>query len=441
VNWSARNRDDPSICLDDQETLMSDFRMPSLGADMDFGRVVEWNVKVGDRVKRGDIIVEVETDKGTFEIESPLEGTVQEIAVQSRAKVPVGTVLAKINTTGAPEPLVTQPLTVPVATVPGIAGTRPITSVEAPAPSEEPIPRVEPTMIAPPPALARKKVSPLARRMAAELGVDLTSIEGTGAGGAVTKRDVEAAASRAPSRVPATIGRELPEGPKGAEGGSAATAMRRAIAAAVSRSKREIPHYYLSTDLDLKQAMSWLEAENSARPVEKRLLPAALLVKAVALALRRFPNLNGVWLEGELRVGQSINVGIAISLRSGGLIAPSLRDTDAKTVTEVMRGLSDLVQRARSGGLRGSEMTDATITVTNLGDQGVTTVYGVIYTPQVAIVGFGKIVERPWAEQGMLDVRHVVTATLAADHRATDGHYGGLFLAEVGRLLQTPEQL
>jgi pyruvate dehydrogenase E2 component (dihydrolipoamide acetyltransferase) len=134
-------------------------------------------------------------------------------------------------------------------------------------------------------------------------------------------------------------------------------------------------------------------------------------------------------------------VGVAIALRTGGLVAPAIHDTDEKSLTELMRALRDLVRRARSGGLRGSEMTDPTFTITNLGEQGVTTVFGIISPPQVAIAGFGKITERPWAEDGMLAVRPVVTATLAADHRATDGHYGGLFLAEVGRLLETPEAL
>ena len=215
--------------------------------------------------------------------------------------------------------------------------------------------------------------------------------------------------------------------------------MRRGVAAAVSKAKREIPHYYLSTDIDFARAQAWLAAENAKLPVTERLLPAALLLKAVARALARFPDLNGFWLDDGFRPSAAVHLGVAVSLRGGGLLAPAIHDADRLPVYALMAALRDLVQRTRTGGLRGSEMMDATATVTSLGDQGVTTVYGIINPPQVAIVGFGRITERPWAERGMLAVRPVVTVTLAADHRATDGHYGGLFLSEVDRLLQAPE--
>jgi pyruvate dehydrogenase E2 component (dihydrolipoamide acetyltransferase) len=403
---------------------MPDFRMPSLGADMDVGRVVAWLVAAGDRVRRGDVIVEVETDKGTFEIESPHDGTVEAIVVPQGTRVPVGTILAAFRSAAGEAPIT------PAAPPPGegrVAGGPPETGT----PSAE-APRVP----GPTPALPqRARVSPLARRIAAERGVDLAQLTGSGAGGAITRADVERAAAGTP-RAPAAEA-----GPEPAAGPDIQAGMRRAIAAAVSRSKREIPHYYLSSEIDLARAMAWLEWENRQRSVEERLLPVALLVKAVATALRRSPALNGFWEEGRFRPGQGIHVGCAISLRDGGLIAPAVHDTDRKSVTELMAALRDLVQRARSGGLRGSEVTDATITVTNLGDQGATAVFGIVYPPQVAIVGFGRIGERPWAEQGMLTVRPAVTVTLAADHRATDGHYGALFLDEVGRLLQTPEAL
>jgi pyruvate dehydrogenase E2 component (dihydrolipoamide acetyltransferase) len=184
-----------------------------------------------------------------------------------------------------------------------------------------------------------------------------------------------------------------------------------------------------------------MEAENARRPVTERLLPSALTVKATASALARYRELNGFWIDGVFRPGEGIHIGVAVSLRGGGLIAPAIRDADKKGLDEVMAALRDLVARARGGGLRASEMTDATITITSLGDQGVTTVIGVIYPPQVAIVGFGKITERAWATGGTVSARRAVTVTLAADHRATDGHYGGLFLAEVERLLQAPETL
>jgi pyruvate dehydrogenase E2 component (dihydrolipoamide acetyltransferase) len=212
--------------------------------------------------------------------------------------------------------------------------------------------------------------------------------------------------------------------------------MRRAIAAAMARSKREIPHYYLQTRIDMHRALAWLEAENSKRTIKDRLLPAVLLIKAVARALAEVPELNGYWLDDRVQLQEAIHIGFAIALRQGGLIAPAIHHADLKSLEEIMAVLRDLIPRVRAGRLRSSEMVDATITLTNLGDLGVETVYGVIYPPQVALVGFGKIMEQPWAEQGMLGVRPVLTATLAADHRATDGNQGARFLEALKRFLQ-----
>lgn len=222
---------------------------------------------------------------------------------------------------------------------------------------------------------------------------------------------------------------------------TSATGMRQAIAAAVSRSKREIPHYYLTQDIELGTAMSWLRTANESRPVTDRILPAALLLKAVALALTKFPQLNGFHVAGEFRPSADIHLGVAIAIRDGGLIAPAILNADRLPLADFMRSLTDLVRRARSGGLRASEMTDPTVTVTNLGDEGVKTVLAVITPPQVAIVGFGSISDRPWAEHGMIGVRPVVTASLAADHRASDGRIGSQFLAELSRLLGAAESL
>jgi len=217
--------------------------------------------------------------------------------------------------------------------------------------------------------------------------------------------------------------------------------MRQAIAAAVSRSNREIPHYYLETEIDLSRPLQWLAAENQKRSIQERVLPVALLLKAVAKALRDVPELNGYWLEDGLQVKAEIHIGFAVALRQGGLISPALHQVDKLSIGELMQAMADLIERTRVGRLRGSEVTDATVSVTNLGDRGVKTVYGVIYPPQVALVGFGRIAERPWAEGGMLGVRPCVTATLAADHRATDGHQGALFLEALNRHLQLPEEL
>jgi pyruvate dehydrogenase E2 component (dihydrolipoamide acetyltransferase) len=261
------------------------------------------------------------------------------------------------------------------------------------------------------------------------LGVDPANVTGTGPGGRITLEDIQEAA-QAPKPGPA------PEEPA-----DRYARMRQAIAAAMARSKREIPHYYLSTTIDMSRAQAWLAEENLKRPVENRLLYGTLLLKAVALALRQVPELNSVLVRGKVSPCSDIHVGMAISLRGGGLVAPALHHTDRQTVDELMKNLRDLIQRARAGSLRSSEMSDPTITVTSLGDQGVEALFGIIYPPQVAIVGFGKIVERPWCVNGQVVSRPVITATLSGDHRVTDGHRGGLFLAAVDRLLQEPEKL
>jgi pyruvate dehydrogenase E2 component (dihydrolipoamide acetyltransferase) len=217
--------------------------------------------------------------------------------------------------------------------------------------------------------------------------------------------------------------------------------MRQAIAAAMSRSNREIPHYYLEMEIDMSRSLRWLEGENLKRPVRERILPAALLLKGVARALRDVPELNGFWLDDRLEVKPELHIGFAVALRGGGLITPAIHNVERLSLNELMKAMGDLIDRTRAGRLRSSEMTDTTITVTNLGDLGARTVYGVIYPPQVALVAFGRIMERPWAEGGMLGVRRAVTATLAADHRATDGHRGSQFMEALNRHLQQPEEL
>lgn len=218
-------------------------------------------------------------------------------------------------------------------------------------------------------------------------------------------------------------------------------AMRSAIAAAMARSKREIPHYYLSTTIDLSTALTWLRTENEKRSMTERLLPAVLLIKAVALALREVPELSGYWIDGGFKPGSGIHVGSAISLRGGGLVAPALHDADKANLTTLMRTLQDVVARVRAGSLRSSEFSDPTITVTNLGDQGVESTFGIIYPPQVTLVGFGRISQRPWVGSATIEARPLLTATLSADHRASDGHRGGVFLTAIDRLLQNPEKL
>ena len=394
---------------------MAEFRMPSLGADMEAGTLVDWRVGPGDTVKRGDIVALVETEKGVIEVEIFESGVVQSLVVQPGQKVPVGATLAIIRGDGQ------------------AVEKR---SAAAPEPAQEK--KESPAEGAPeqPESAAqthRPRVSPLARKRAEELGINVESIAGTGERGSVTAADVERAAAQVkPSTTPT-----IPITAKALD----VNAMRRVIAAAMARSKREIPHYYLNATIDMQMALNWLVAENAKRSVTKRLLYSVLLIRAVALAIREVPEVNGSWLDGAFKPGDGVHVGVAISLRQGGLVNPAIHDVDKKTLDELMENMLDLVNRARTGHLRSSELSDGTITVTNLGDQGVESVFGVIYPPQVALVGFGKIVERPWAAGGMLGVRPTIVASLAADHRVSDGHRGGRFLIAVNRLLQEPETL
>jgi pyruvate dehydrogenase E2 component (dihydrolipoamide acetyltransferase) len=217
--------------------------------------------------------------------------------------------------------------------------------------------------------------------------------------------------------------------------------MRQAIAAAMVRSSREIPHFHLLATIDMSRALAWLTEENAKRPVADRLLYGVLLIKAVARALREVPELNAVWAEDQVRPLPDIHVGVAIALRGGGLVAPALRHTDRQSLDDLMASFRDLVQRARAGSLRSSEVSDPTITITSLGEQGADAVFGLIYPPQVALVGFGKILERPWSVGGQIVSRPLIAATLSADHRVVDGHRGSVFLAAVDRQLQEPSEL
>jgi pyruvate dehydrogenase E2 component (dihydrolipoamide acetyltransferase) len=217
--------------------------------------------------------------------------------------------------------------------------------------------------------------------------------------------------------------------------------MRTAIAAAMARSKREIPHYYLEHQVDVTACEQWLAQKNAALPPDSRLLFGALSIKAVALACRRFPALNGFYQDGIFEPAKGVHIGVAIAIRGGGLAAPALHDVDQLPLDQLMTQMRDLVQRTRAGRIRSSEMTDPTITVSSLGERGVELLYGIIYPPQVAIVGFGKVVPRPWVVDGAIGPRSIVTTTLSADHRVTDGHAGALFLVEIGKLLQEPDKL
>jgi pyruvate dehydrogenase E2 component (dihydrolipoamide acetyltransferase) len=389
---------------------VAEFRMPSLGADMEAGTLVQWLVKPGDHVKHGDIIAVVETQKGAIEIETFQTGVIEKILVDVGTKVPVGTPLAEIRAEG-------EARRAAVAAPPLVA-----------APPKAP-PAPEPA------ATPGARASPAARRLAEQRGINLSTVSGTGPQGAITYADVEARLGAAGAPAPAAA----PERKRAPA--LNLDAMRTAIAAAMARSKREIPHYYLEHQVDITACVQWLAQKNAALPPDGRLLIGVLALKAVALACRRFPAFNGFYHDNKFKPAPAVHVGFAIAIRGGGLAAPALHDADQLSLDDLMTCMRDLVQRTRVGRIRSSEIADPTITVSSLGERGVESLYGIIYPPQVAIVGFGKVVQRPWVIDGAIGPRSVVTITLSADHRVSDGHAGALFLAEIGRLLQEPDKL
>jgi pyruvate dehydrogenase E2 component (dihydrolipoamide acetyltransferase) len=388
---------------------------------MEAGTLVEWLVKPGDAVRRGDIVAVVETQKGAIEIETFESGAIEEILVGLGRKVPVGTALARIRTAlgaEAPREGLAPSAAVPECSLVAAATPSPLPEAAAVGPASAPS------------TGDRVRASPAARRLAQERNADLLTISGTGPAGAVIRADVErslgtAAGQNEPKR---RIGLDL-------------NAMRAAIATAMTRSKREIPHYYLTHQVDVSACEEWLRSTNAARAPDHRLLMGLLALKSVALAARRFPAFNGFYRDGRYTPSSAVHVGVAIAIRGGGLAAPALHDADQAPLDELMARLRDLVRRMRSGRIRGSEMAEATITVSSLGERGVEALHGIIYPPQVALVGFGTPVMRPWVVDGTIAARSVLTVTLAADHRVSDGHTGALFLAEIGKLLQEADKL
>ncbi len=390
--------------MSDSDTF--DYVMPSLGADMDEGRVIEWRVATGDTVHRGDLVAVVETEKSDIDIEIWHDGIVEEFLVDVGQLVDVGTPIARLRAIGV--------------------GAVPAPTARTTAPPADTA------------RAGRVPASPIARRLATERGIDLRTLSGTGPGGAVIEADVLGATAidappvddmAAPRAEPIEVRRRSSD------------TMRSLIAERMTTANREIPHYHLARDLDVGVLESWLVDRNAARPIAERILPAACYIRAVALAAARHRELNGYWVDDHFEPADSVNVAMAISLRRGGLVTPQIERADERSLDEVMAALGELVAAARAGNLRASWMTGATITITHLGDTGADLVHGVISPPQVALVGFGRSRDRPWAIDGDVVVRPIVTTTLAADHRATDGAIGSRFVATLAQLIDRPEEL
>lgn len=477
---------------------VTEFRMPSLGADMEDGIVTEWLVDPGDPVHRGQVIAVVETDKSDIEVEIFLDGTVAELLVPEGERVEVGTPIARIAGIGA---AVGSPTHAAAAAAERPSGGEPPTAADpertpatGPTPSTEPsrpAAPVEPTSTASEDRPAARAISsPLVRHLAEDLHVDIAELHGSGPGGRIMRRDVEDARNRPgePARRRPVVtprarllaerhgldldalaaladARRAPDGSPLAgpltgdevlaavarsterstsKSGDAAPARRptdraertrRAIANLMATSWATIPHYHVASRLDVTPALDRLAAWNDDHGVRERILPAALWLHAVARAAAAVPALNGWWVDDEFRPAEHVDLGVVVARRGGGIVVPTIAHADELSVPEIMTALADIVARVRANKLRSSDAIDASITVTNLGDLGADAVYGVIHPPQVALVGIGRVHEAPWVDDGELTVRSVLDVTVAADHRATDGLVGATFLSKLAGII------
>lgn len=399
---------------------MSQFVMPSLGADMEDGTLVEQLIAVGDPVKRGDIIAAVETQKGAIEIEIFEDGFLDQWLVPLGTTVAVGTPIALIRSGDAPDPPDMPQPTDPIPATPPPEIPQPTEPDQPPVAPEDPqFPPEQP--VEKPDELgcvARQSITPAARRRAAQTGFDLSTLG---------------------DKDTISLG-DLPTSPYEAAP-EPLSAMRQAISAAMTRSKREIPHYYLADTIDLTAAEDFIAACNVDLAPDARLIMGVLYVRAVAVAAQSFPEFNGFFGNDGFTPSTAVHVGMAINLRGGGLVAPALHDAATGDLTDQMGRLRDLVGRVRAGRFRARELSDPTITVTSLGDRGVSAITGVIFPPQVAIVGIGTSDLQPCIIDGEVAVRRVAHITLAADHRVSDGHRGARFLRSIIDNLQHPEAL
>lgn len=366
---------------------MFELRLPSFGADMDAAQFVQWQAEPGQTLERGAIVAVVETQKGAIDVELWQAGTLARRIAEPGQRLPVGALLAVLASPGEDwRAVAAAPAEPDLATAP------------------KPIP-----------------VSPAARQRASALGVDLAALAQRLPARPITLADVEAA-KQGPSDL-----REPGE------------PMRAAIAAAMARSKREIPHYYLGCEINVEAALLALESFNRQRAIGARVLFVALACLAIAQTLRETPSLNGHFREGRFRPAVAVNLGVVTALRHGGLLVPTLHDADTLSLTALMEALNAAIARARQGQLRSSDLADSTITISNLGEAGADQLYGVIYPPQVALIGLGSVAARPVVQDGALGIARTLHVSLAADHRVSDGRVGARFLAALRERLMHPE--
>ena len=403
--------------------MSTDVIMPALGFDMTEGLLARWLKNEGDPVEKGQAIAEIETEKATVEIEAAAAGILARIIVHAGETVPVGTVIGVIAEAGEEIAAGSAPAPAPPAP--------PSPAPPTPSPSA-PVPKAGEGAA---PAEPRVKASPVARKMAEEAGLDLSRIKGTGPGGRVSERDVQAAIGAGAAPAPPGV----PEGP--APGATVPlNRMRKTIARRMTESKATAPHFYLTVEINMDDAMKMREQLNALAPEEERISVNDLVVAAAARTLARFPVLNASYREDNLEMHPQVNIGIAVALEDG-LIPPVLRDADKKPLKRIAAESRALAERARTNKLRSDDLGGSTFTISNLGMFDVDEFIAIINPPEAAILAVGAVTRRPVAAAGEVRIAPLMKTTLSVDHRVADGAQAGRFLQEFKQLLENPVTL
>lgn len=409
--------------------------MPQMGADMTEGTLLKWLKQVGDSVQRGDILAEIETDKATVELEAYESGTILKQLASEGDVVPVGDVIALLGEPSEAAPEVDRK---PPAETPARRAIEPEAKERAVASTAAAAPAAETD------ASGRIRVSPVARRMARDAGVDITALSGSGPDGRILRRDIESAIAagtrKAPPAEPAAARSAAPAARPAAGAIEGLSKMRQAIARRMTLSKQTQPHYYLTLDIDMTAALAFREQLNASATDEQRVSINDLVVKACAIALDRHPKFNAEFSEEGLVHHERENVCIGVAL-DDGLIAPAILDCQSKSLGRIAAESKDLVNRAREGRLKADELSDGTFTITNLGAFGVETLIGIINPPQAAILGVGSVMPQAVVRDGEVVVRQMMKVALSADHRVSDGAEGARFIKEIQALLEGPAAL
>ena len=411
--------------------------MPKLGFDMAEGTLVEWTKKVGDAVAEGDVIATIETDKANVEVTSFKAGVIRQLLVEAGTAVPVNTPIAVIG--AADEPIRLQAIVAALGVKQAAPAAKP-EKAAAPAKAEPaPAMPIAPVAVKAGPVTA----SPVARRMADELGIDLHQVAGSGPEGRVVKRDIEEYVKlHAQAKVAAPPSIPTPSSTPPGEGYRAEplTPMRQTIARRMTESKQQAPHFYITMDVDMAAALDLRKQLNALLLEAESISVNDLLVKAAAVALKQFPNINASYAGNEIRIHDRINIGIAVS-REVGLVTTVLQDADKKSLAQIAKESREIIARAREGRMRAEEMFGGTLNISNLGMFGVEHFIAIISPPQAGVLAIGAMQQVPVVRNGQLAVGTQMKATISADHRVTDGAEAARFMQAFKVALEQPMRL